>query len=80
MFWQGMFTKEVKALVNKRVDEIMSPAPLSIEGDSNLMEAAYLMVSNNVRRLVVVSGEKVVGMIREQDLFFEIERIQRGIW
>ena len=80
MFWQGMFTKEVTALVNKRVDEIMSPAPLSIEGDSNLMEAAYLMVSNNVRRLVVVSGEKVVGMIREQDLFFEIERIQRGIW
>ena len=80
MFWQGMFTKEVKALVNKRVDEIMSPAPLSIEGESNLMEAAYLMVSNNVRRLVVVSGEKVVGMIREQDLFFEIERIQRGIW
>ena len=80
MFWQGMFTKEVKALVNKRVDEIMSPAPLSIEEESNLMEAAYLMVTNNVRRLVVVSGEKVVGMIREQDLFFEIERIQRGIW
>ena len=80
MFWQGMFTKEVTALVNKRVDEIMSPAPLSIEGESNLMEAAYLMVTNNIRRLVVVSGEKVVGMIREQDLFFEIERIQRGIW
>ena len=44
------------------------------------MEAAYMMVMNNVRRLVVLSEGDVVGMIREQDLFFEIERIQRGVW
>ncbi|MDB9822969.1 response regulator [Deltaproteobacteria bacterium] len=80
MFWSGMFTKEVMALVNKSVEEVMSPAPLTIDGESNLMEAAYMMVTNNVRRLVVLGGDKVVGMIREQDLFFEIERIQRGVW
>lgn len=80
MFWQGLFTREVKSLINKRVEEIMSPPPLSIDGESNLMEAAYRMVTSNVRRLVVISEGTVVGMIREQDLFFEMEKIQRGRW
>lgn len=80
MFWQGLFTREVKNLVKKRVDEVMSPAPLSIDGESNLMEAAYRMITHHVRRLVVVRENKVVGMIREQDLFFEMEKIQRGEW
>ncbi len=80
MFWQGMLTKEVKPLVHKRVDEVMSPAPITIDSDANLMEAAYVMVSNAARRLVVMAVGKVVGMVREQDLFFEMERIQRDIW
>jgi predicted transcriptional regulator len=41
------------------------------------MEAAHMMVTNNVRRLVVVSSGEVVGVIREQDLFFEMEKILR---
>ncbi|MFC1821024.1 response regulator, partial [Thermodesulfobacteriota bacterium] len=80
MFWRGMYTKEVRDLVNKKVDQVMSPAPLAIDGESNLMEAAYRMATNNVRHLVVVRSGDAVGMIREQDLFFEMERIQRGIW
>ncbi|MGD9159231.1 MAG: response regulator [Desulfobacteraceae bacterium] len=77
MFWSGMFTKEVKTILDNRVEEIMSPPPLSIDSNSNLMEAAYLMVYNGVRRLVVREKGKVAGMIREQDLFFEMERIQK---
>ncbi len=77
MFWNGMFTKEFKNILDKRVEEIMSPPPMSIDSSSNLMEAAYMMVYNRVRRLVVREGGKVAGMIREQDLFFEMERIQK---
>lgn len=80
MFWQGMFTKETQALVIKKIEEVMSPAPLTIASDANLMEASYIMVTNNARRLVVVDAGKVVGMLREQDLFFEMEKIQRGLW
>ena len=50
---------------------------MKINGSASLMEAAYLMVNNNVRRLVVEVAGRVVGIIREQDLFFEIERIIR---
>jgi len=77
MFWQGMFTKEVKQKAHIKIKEVMSPAPLSIDGTASLMEAAYLMVNNNVRRLMVETAGRVAGIIREQDLFFEIERILR---
>jgi CBS domain-containing protein len=47
--------------------------------DANLMEAAYAMVSNQKRRLAVEQGGRIIGIIREQDLFFEIERILREV-
>ena len=40
-----------------------------------LMEAAYIMIQNDARRLVVEVAGEVAGVIREQDLFFEMERI-----
>jgi DNA-binding response OmpR family regulator len=78
MFWSGMFTSEVKGLAKKEIRDLMSPAPFTIDGESNLMEASYMMVTNRLRRLVVLTSGKVAGVIREQDLFFEIERIQKG--
>jgi CheY-like chemotaxis protein len=77
MFWQGMFIKEVKQKSGIRIKEVMSPAPLTIDGTASLMEAAYLMFKNNARRLVVEIAGRVGGIVREQDLFFEIERILR---
>jgi len=78
MFWAGMFTLQIKALAKKKIREIMSPAPLTIDADANLMEAAYTMVQNQARRLAVMSKGQVVGIIREQDLFFEMEKILHG--
>jgi DNA-binding response OmpR family regulator len=77
MFWQGMFIKEVKQKSGIRIKEVMRPAPLTIEGTASLMEAAYMMMKNNTRRLVVEVAGRVAGVIREQDLFFEMERILR---
>jgi len=78
MFWQGMFIKEVKQKSDIKIKDVMSPAPLTIAGTASLMEAAYMMMKNNVRRLVVKIAGKVAGVIREQDLFFEMEKILRG--
>jgi len=77
MFWQGMFIKEVKQKSEIRIKEVMSPAPLTIEGTASLMEAAYMMMIYKVRRLVVEVDGKVAGVIREQDLFFVMEKILR---
>jgi CheY-like chemotaxis protein len=77
MFWSGMFKRETVRLASKKIGDVMSPAPFSIEATANLMEAAYAMIKNNERRLAVTEAGEVIGIIREQDLFFEIERILR---
>lgn len=78
LFWQGMFTQEIKKKADAKVEDVMSPAPLTIDGQANLMEAAYLMLKNNARRLVVELSGDVAGVIREQDLFFEMEKVLRS--
>lgn len=78
MFWKGMFTRAVKDKSRVKIKEIMSPVALTIDGHANLMEAVYMMLENNVRRLVVVQSDRVIGVVREQDLFFEIERILKN--
>ena len=75
LFWSGLFTVQAKALRLKKVEDVMSQTPVTVEASANLMEVADLMVSQQVRRVCVVHGEKVVGVVREQELFFEIAGI-----
>nr|WP_320190984.1 response regulator [uncultured Desulfobacter sp.] len=72
MFWRGMFTSAVEQIRTLTISEIMSPAPISIDWESTLMEAAWIMVDQNQRRLIVTENGKPTGVIREQDLFFEM--------
>jgi len=72
MFWRGMFTSAVEQIRTLTISEIMSPAPVSIDAESTLMEAAWIMVDQNQRRLIVIENGKPRGVIREQDLFFEM--------
>lgn len=75
MFWKGMFSTGIREMKNKCISDVMSLSPISIDGDSNLMEAAHLFVYGNERRLLVTLSGKTAGVIREQDLFFEMEKI-----
>jgi CheY-like chemotaxis protein len=75
MFWKGLFSDQVSQLADQPVHTLMGPAPMALDAGSNLMEAAYTMLENNVRRLAVFDHGALVGVIREQDLFFEIDRI-----
>ena len=47
----------------------------SIEGEANAMEAAHLMLASNHRRLLVEIDGEIRGIVREQDLFFEMDRL-----
>ncbi len=44
------------------------------------METAYTMITQNKQRLATIDSGEVIGIIREQDLFFEIEIILREVW
>ena len=75
MFWDGMFSKTIVQKAATKLKDVMSPDLFTIDGEASLMEAAYMMVDKEVRRLVVMIAGEVAGVIREQDLFFEIEKI-----
>jgi len=75
MFWEGLFTKQAKLLSNIKVEQIMSNAPPVIDENANLMEVADLMYTTQLRRFVVSSNNTLIGVVREQDLFFEIANI-----
>ncbi|WP_462270968.1 response regulator [Desulfobacter sp.] len=72
MFWRGMFTSAVEQIGTLTIRELMSPVPISIDAESTLMEAAWIMVDHNQRRLIVTEDDKPTGIIREQDLFFQM--------
>jgi DNA-binding response OmpR family regulator len=78
LFWKGEFQRAIEANADRPIGQIMSPAPYEIDADASLMEATYQMVSYGVRRMIVNARGKVVGIIREQDLFFEMEKILRS--
>lgn len=75
MFWEGLFTTQANALAKKKVGDIMSDTPLSVDHDMNLMEVANLMFTSQIRRMIVTDQEKIIGVVREQEIFFEIANI-----
>lgn len=68
----GMFTIMARDLGSKTVREIMPDTPPVIDANANLMEATTRLLDLNLRRLLVTEGNKIVGVIREQDLFLEM--------
>jgi CheY-like chemotaxis protein len=71
----GMFSIMTRDLLRKQVGGLMSHSPPKIRGDTNLMEAANRMIEFGVQNLLVVEDDKAVGVIRDQDLFFELAAI-----
>jgi len=75
IFWAGLFTIQAQGLGNKRIKDIMSAAPKTIDEETNLMEVANIMFTEQIRRMVVTRKGKAVGVVREQELFFELANI-----
>ncbi len=75
MFWSGLFTSQARALAKMTVWDVMSEPPPRIEENANLMEIVETMHTTKARRLGVTREGKVIGVVREQELFFEIARI-----
>lgn len=50
------------------IQKFMTTTPLSVEKDSNLLEAAMLMQKNNIRHLPVIYMGKVEGILSETDI------------
>lgn len=54
------------------VEEIMSSPVITIDSNKDITEAARLMRSHNIRRLVVLERGEIVGIITSRDILDEI--------
>ncbi len=75
MFWKGLLSTQIKHLGKLRVADIMNPCPPIVDESANLMHAADLLYSENRRRVAVARDGRIVGVVREQELFYEISRL-----
>ena len=75
MYWTGFFSSRVRELESKMVREIMNPRSPVVNCEANLMEVAVLLCEENRRRVAVERDGRIIGVVREQELFQEISRL-----
>jgi CheY-like chemotaxis protein/CBS domain-containing protein len=77
MFWSGFFSDRVKAISQKKVWEILSERPPTISENANLLEVAHMMAGTLGGVLLVMDISKVIGIIRNQDIYSEISSLMK---
>lgn len=61
-----------------KVSEIMNKA-IVIEEDINLRQAAKVMSDKNIGSLIVMKGEKIIGIITERDIMKNVNKLGEKI-
>lgn len=56
-----------------KISDVMSTDLISTNPSSSLEDAARLMADNQVRRLLVVENDKLVGIVAQADLAIDLE-------
>jgi CBS-domain-containing membrane protein len=62
-------------LLQTPIRDIMSKPLISISIDSSIIDAIQTMHQKNIRRLLVVKREKMVGIITDKDIFRAIMKV-----
>jgi len=62
-----------------KVSEIMTPEPLTVSEDTPLEQIVELMEKNGVKRLPVMSGDKIVGIVSRANLLQAVASLAREI-
>lgn len=77
MFWSGFFSDRVKAISQKKVWEILTERPPTISENANLLEVAHMMAGTWGGVLLVKDISKVIGIIRDEDIYSEISSLMK---
>lgn len=75
LFWKGLFVLQVGRLAGMRVRDIMNPRPPVVDVTATLTHVAHLLCAENRRRVAVEHAGRIVGVVREQELFHELSRL-----
>jgi len=68
MIEQRELAGETAGFRDRKVDDVMTPNPLTIAATSSLEEACRLIADHGIKRLPVVENGKLIGIIARADL------------
>ena len=63
----------------RKVGEIMTPKPLTITEDMPLEQIVQMMESKGIKRLPVVRGDRLVGIVTRSDLLAAVAELARNV-
>src|ERR1700739_842547 len=63
----------------RKIAEIMTPDPLTIDEETDLEKIVELMEKNGVKRLPVMRGDKLVGIVSRSNLLQAVASLAREI-
>jgi CBS domain-containing protein len=63
----------------RKVGEIMTPEPVTVTEDAALEDIVELMERNNVKRLPVVRGDRLVGIVTRSNLLQAVAELARDV-
>ncbi|MEJ5330356.1 MAG: CBS domain-containing protein [Desulfobaccales bacterium] len=75
---KDLFGPGLKEASQKQVSEVMSPIRVTVNAEDPIAKALALMILENVGMMPVMQNQKVVGMVRMNELFQEISKIVLG--
>ncbi|WP_310599486.1 CBS domain-containing protein [Desulfobulbus sp.] len=70
--WQGEIDGFVREVKKKKVAQIMNDNVLYVQPDESVMAVLDRMIKNRIRRISVVDGGKLVGVIYMSDIFYHL--------
>lgn len=70
IYYRGVkqYDSDFKKLIALQASEIMTKEVITIHKDAKIEDAASLMINSNVKRLPVVEGEKIIGIVSRMDI------------
>ena len=69
------YRNRLNTIQSIRVDDIMTTEVVTVRPDTHLMVIAEIMIKKHIRRLPVVAGQTVVGIVYVSDVFNRIMTI-----
>lgn len=70
--WKGEVDEFVRAVKQKTVAQIMNDNVLSVAPDEPVMSVLDRLIKNRIRRISVVNGHKLVGVVYMSDIFHHL--------
>lgn len=67
--WSGQFQAACERAKKMQVKEIMNPVVFTVEPENTIAEIIDLMTKHHIRRIPVICGRRVCGMVYISDVF-----------